>query len=111
MTAVEPILGLADGATLEVAPWCALSCGPGSLPARTSPRTVTRSRLRRDGEPPMKLFDEMTRRRALVVFTAFALAAGGALVARRLPSGIYPEVEFPRIVVVAKAGDAPPDVL
>src|SRR5262249_1264793 len=26
------------------------------------------------------------------------------------PSGIYPEVEFPRIVVVARAGDAPPDV-
>ncbi len=27
-----------------------------------------------------------------------------------LPSGIYPEIEFPRIVVVAKTGDAPPDV-
>src|SRR6185436_5801761 len=26
------------------------------------------------------------------------------------PSSIYPEVEFPRIVVVARGGDAPPDV-
>ena len=28
----------------------------------------------------------------------------------RMPSGIYPEVEFPRIVVVARGGDAPPAV-
>src|SRR5262249_20708249 len=28
----------------------------------------------------------------------------------QMASGIYPEVEFPRIVVVARSGDAPPDV-
>ena len=27
-----------------------------------------------------------------------------------MPSGIYPEVEFPRIVVVARGGDAPPEL-
>ncbi len=57
-----------------------------------------------------KAFGWMAGRRGLVWCTAFAVALGGALVARRLPSGIYPEVEFPRIVVVARAGDAPPDV-
>ena len=41
---------------------------------------------------------------------ALGLAASGALVATRLPSGIYPEVEFPRIVVVARGGDAPPAI-
>ncbi len=30
--------------------------------------------------------------------------------AAQMPSGIYPEVEFPRIVVVARSGGAPPDV-
>ncbi|HEX3698000.1 MAG TPA: efflux RND transporter permease subunit [Polyangia bacterium] len=58
----------------------------------------------------MKAFDWMLGRRGLVWCAAIAFALGGALVARRLPSGIYPEVEFPRIVVVARAGDAPPDV-
>src|SRR3954467_9702953 len=52
----------------------------------------------------------MVRRRTLVWFAALALALGGALLSRRLPSGIYPEVEFPRIVVVARSGDGPPDV-
>jgi CzcA family heavy metal efflux pump len=50
------------------------------------------------------------QRRALVWFCALTLMAGGALAARGLPSGIYPEVEFPRIVVVARSGDAPPDL-
>jgi CzcA family heavy metal efflux pump len=52
----------------------------------------------------------LARRRALVWLAALGLAAAGALVARDLPSGIYPEIEFPRIVVVARSGDAPPDV-
>ncbi|MFT3837039.1 MAG: efflux RND transporter permease subunit [Myxococcaceae bacterium] len=49
-------------------------------------------------------------RAPLVWLTALGLAALGAWNAHQLPSGIYPEVEFPRIVVVARAGDAPPDV-
>jgi CzcA family heavy metal efflux pump len=51
------------------------------------------------------------RRRALVWVAALGLAASGALVATRLPSGVYPEVEFPRIVVVARGGDATPDLI
>ena len=54
--------------------------------------------------------DWLARRRALVWLLAIGLAATGAVVASRLPSGIYPEVEFPRIVVVAQGGDAPPAV-
>jgi CzcA family heavy metal efflux pump len=34
----------------------------------------------------------------------------GIAVSLGMPSGIYPEVEFPRIVVVARTGGAPPDV-
>jgi CzcA family heavy metal efflux pump len=52
--------------------------------------------------------DWLVRRRVLVWLVAIGLAAAGALVATRLPSGIYPEVDFPRIVVVARGGDAPP---
>ena len=57
----------------------------------------------------MSYLEWLARRRILVWFVALALAIGGAMVATRLPSGIYPEVEFPRIIVVARSGDAPPD--
>ncbi len=39
---------------------------------------------------------------ALVWVVALGLAGSGALLATRMPSGIYPEIEFPRIVVVAR---------
>jgi CzcA family heavy metal efflux pump len=58
----------------------------------------------------MSFFAWMSQRRPLISFAAIALAVAGAALARRLPSGIYPEVEFPRIVVVARSGDAPPGV-
>jgi len=47
----------------------------------------------------------------LVWIGAIALALTGTLMALSMPSGIYPEIEFPRIVVVARGGDAPPDVV
>ncbi len=51
------------------------------------------------------------RRHASAVWLATAvLVLLGVASAWRLPSGIYPEVEFPRIVVVARSGGAPPDV-
>jgi CzcA family heavy metal efflux pump len=56
------------------------------------------------------MIDWLSRRRVLVWLAALGLAGSGAVVAARLPSGIYPEVEFPRIVVVARGGDAPPAV-
>ncbi len=53
----------------------------------------------------------LLRQRGLVLWLgALALCAGGTLLSTRLPSGIYPEVEFSRIVVVARSGDAPPEV-
>ena len=51
------------------------------------------------------------RRHGVVVWLAtIVLVVLGVDAARRMPSGIYPEVEFPRIVVVARSGGAPPDV-
>src|ERR1700677_5041858 len=37
-----------------------------------------------------------------VVLTTALLTAGGVYSATRMPSGVYPEVTFPRIAVVAK---------
>ena len=51
----------------------------------------------------------ITRHGALIVVTTAALALGGVVAGRGLPSGIYPEVEFPRIVVVARERDVPPE--
>ncbi len=50
------------------------------------------------------------RHRAAIAVALAAAVVGGVLAARSLPSGIYPEVDFPRIIVVARGGDAPPDV-
>ncbi len=53
----------------------------------------------------------MLQRQAAVVWLAtLVLVALGVASAWSMPSGIYPEVEFPRIVVVAREGGAPPDV-
>ncbi|HEV3032228.1 MAG TPA: efflux RND transporter permease subunit, partial [Polyangia bacterium] len=52
----------------------------------------------------------LSSRRALVWVVAVGLAASGALLTTRMPSGIYPEIDFPRIVVVARGGDAPPEL-
>jgi CzcA family heavy metal efflux pump len=51
--------------------------------------------------------DFLQARRALAWVLALGLAVSGALLVTRMPSGIYPEMEFPRIVVVARSGDAP----
>ena len=54
---------------------------------------------------------ELFRRHASAVWLAtLALFVLGVASAFAMPSGIYPEVEFPRIVVVAKTGGAPADV-
>lgn len=51
------------------------------------------------------------RRHASVVWLATALLVVlGIRAATQMPSGIYPDVEFPRIVVVARTGGSPPDV-
>jgi CzcA family heavy metal efflux pump len=50
------------------------------------------------------------RHAAAVWFATLTLAALGVAASFAMPSGIYPEVEFPRIVVVARTGGAPADV-
>ncbi len=50
------------------------------------------------------------RHRAVIVLATLTAVLAGALAASSLPSGVYPEVDFPRIVVVAHAGDLPADV-
>lgn len=50
------------------------------------------------------------RHRTLILLVLVAAVLGGMQAARQLASGIYPEVEFPRIAVVVRQGDAPPPV-
>lgn len=50
------------------------------------------------------------RNGTVLVASLVALALGGVFAAEALPSGVYPEVDFPRIVVVARGGDDPADV-
>ena len=50
------------------------------------------------------------RNRAVVATALIVAVLGGLAAATTLASGIYPEVDFPRIVVVARGGDATPDV-
>jgi CzcA family heavy metal efflux pump len=58
----------------------------------------------------VKLYALLRRRAAVVWLGALVLVVLGIASATSLPSGIYPEVEFPRIVVVARAGGAPAGV-
>lgn len=58
----------------------------------------------------MKVFELLRRHAAVVVLATVLACVLGVVSALRLPSGIYPEVEFPRIVVVARSGGAPADV-
>jgi CzcA family heavy metal efflux pump len=55
------------------------------------------------------LGSSLARRGALILVATLALALGGVFAGLALPSGIYPEVEFPRIVVVARERDVPPE--
>ncbi len=48
--------------------------------------------------------------RAFFVMAFLALALAGAFSATRLASGIYPEMDFPRISVLLRGGDEAPDV-
>ena len=49
-------------------------------------------------------------RYAVYLLTAF-LTVAGAVAVFQLPSNIYPELNFPRIVVLARAGDLAPDTM
>lgn len=51
------------------------------------------------------------RRRALVLLVLVVGLLAGIQAARTLPSAVYPEVDFPRIGVVVRQGDTPPDLM
>jgi CzcA family heavy metal efflux pump len=55
------------------------------------------------------LFTRLDRQRTLILTITVGLMFAGVLSLWRLGSGIYPEVEFLRIVVVARTGDMPPE--
>src|SRR5262245_634136 len=58
------------------------------------------------------MFVAWLRRHASLVWIAvLGLAATGAVSIFQLPSGIYPEMQFPRVIVVAKAGQLSPDLV
>ncbi len=58
----------------------------------------------------MKVLAFLQRHAVVVWLSTVFLVLLGSGAAYRMPSGIYPEVEFPRIVVVARSGGAPADV-
>ena len=58
----------------------------------------------------MKLLALLRRYAVVVWMTTGVLVALGIACAYGMPSGIYPEIEFPRVVVVARTGGAPPNV-
>ena len=57
------------------------------------------------------LFTILTRHRTFVFTVGVALLLAGVVSLTRLGSGIYPEVEFPRIVAVARSGDLTPSLM
>ncbi|HEX7843589.1 MAG TPA: efflux RND transporter permease subunit, partial [Kofleriaceae bacterium] len=59
----------------------------------------------------MKLVVWLRRHASLVWIAVLGLAAAGAVSIFQLPSGIYPEMQFPRVIVVAKAGQLSPDLV
>lgn len=51
------------------------------------------------------------RRASLVWVALLGLAVAGAVALFDLPSGLYPEMQFPRVVVVARLGQEPPEII
>jgi CzcA family heavy metal efflux pump len=51
------------------------------------------------------------RHRSLVLLVLVTGLFAGVFAARTLPSAVYPEVDFPRVGVVVRSGDMPPDLM
>ena len=61
--------------------------------------------------PGAGLFPRLIRQRTLVLFLSVGMMLGGAAALWNLPSGIYPELDFPRILVLVRSSDTPPDLM
>ena len=59
----------------------------------------------------MRFVGWLRRHASLVWIAALGLAAFGAVSIYQLPSGIYPEMQFPRVQVVAHVGQLSPDLV
>jgi len=57
------------------------------------------------------LVRSLRARYSLVLLITLAGLVFGAASAGQLPSGIYPDIDFPRIVLVCRVGDLPPEVV
>jgi multidrug efflux pump subunit AcrB len=58
---------------------------------------------------PARFYEALRRHRTLAYTLALGLSFAGLVCLARLGSSIYPEVDFPRIVVVVRSGDVPPE--
>src|SRR5207244_3625561 len=69
-----------------------------------SPRTNTKRQRRPPAAdtPMLNLASKARPYFGAIVLTAVLLTAGGIYSATLMPSGVYPEVTFPRVAVVAK---------
>ncbi len=57
------------------------------------------------------MFAFLDRNRTVILAVSVVVVVAGLLALQQLGSGVYPEVEFPRISVVVRLGDEPPEVL
>ena len=58
-----------------------------------------------------RLFDLVHAQRALIAVLCCAFLGAGMFAAGTLPSGIYPELDFPRIVILVRSADEPPPLV
>src|SRR5262249_28073274 len=89
-------------------------CSRNPLGRRRRPNGVdlVGLRARREGEARKMNVAQIAARNARgIVFGAMLITAAGIYSMATLPSGIYPEVEFPRIVVIAHSGDLSPRMM
>jgi len=55
----------------------------------------------------MNIFDHLRRRKGALFFTAALLMASGVLALFDMPVGLFPDITFPRIVILADNGEQP----
>ncbi|MFZ1081365.1 MAG: efflux RND transporter permease subunit, partial [Candidatus Kryptoniota bacterium] len=57
----------------------------------------------------MGFYGFVTSHRRAVLFTAIIISLGGAFALFRLPVSLFPDIDFPKIVLLADNGEEPAD--
>ncbi|MGA9118500.1 MAG: hypothetical protein WB699_03975, partial [Bacteroidota bacterium] len=57
----------------------------------------------------MKLFEIISGHRKAVFFLAAVLSIGGIVALFQMPISLFPNIDFPRIVMIADNGEEPAD--